>query len=136
MEQVWDPLRKRNVAATPEETVRQWFISQLADVFSVPAHMMMSEVGLKFGEKQYRADILVFDRNARPLAVVECKRPEVELDSSVVEQAMRYNIVLGVDWLILTNGRSTFIYKKQDGCFHPFASVPDYGLMLECRGFQ
>lgn len=48
--QVWDPLRKKNVTLTPEERVRQWFISVLRDVMKVPMHMMMSEVGMKYGE--------------------------------------------------------------------------------------
>ncbi len=130
MNSVWDPLRKKQVAATPEEEVRQWFISILADTFKVPPHLMMSEVPLKFGEKKYRADILVYDRNAAPLAVVECKRPDVDLSAAVIEQAMRYNIVLGVDWLMLTNGTRTFIYRREGDCFKPFDTVPDYELML------
>ena len=56
---LWDPLRRKEVAATPEERVRQWFIVQLRDVFKVPMHMMMSECALMFGGKRYRADILV-----------------------------------------------------------------------------
>ena len=70
MELIWDPLRKKRVTATPEERVRQWFIVQLRDVFGVPEHMMMSEVGFKFGDKPYRADIVVYGRDAAPLAVV------------------------------------------------------------------
>ena len=72
---IWDPLRKKDVARTPEETVRQWFINILHSNFQVPLHMMMSEAGLKLGEKQYRADILVYDRKTQPLVIVECKRP-------------------------------------------------------------
>ena len=40
MSQVWDPLRKKMVALTPEEKVRQWFISTLRDQFNVPEHMV------------------------------------------------------------------------------------------------
>lgn len=126
---IYDPLRKKEVAATPEEQVRQWFISQLRDVFRVPECLMMSEAGLKFGEKRYRADILVYGRDGRPLAVVECKRPEVALDASVLEQAMRYNIVLDVSYLIVTNGAATFMYKRDGAVFRPVDSVPDYDKM-------
>ena len=76
---IWDPLRKKEVALTPEEHVRQWFIGVLTQQMSVPQHLMMSEAGFKLGDKQFRADILVYDRQAKPLMVVECKRPEVEL---------------------------------------------------------
>ncbi len=132
MNLIWDPLRRKEVTATPEEQVRQWFILQLQQVFKVPLHMMKSEVGFKFGDKQYRADILVYDKELRPLAVVECKRPSVPLDAAVVEQSMRYNSVLGVHYIILTNGNLTYLYKLKDGIFVPCDSVPDYNEML-CR---
>lgn len=132
MEQIWDPLRKKNVTATPEERVRQWFILQLKEAFKVPGHLMMSEVGFRFGGKPYRADIIVYDRNASPLAVVECKRPDVALDAAVVEQAMRYNAVLGVKFLMLTNGNLTYIYTLKEGRFVPCDHIPSYEEML-CR---
>jgi hypothetical protein len=70
---IWDPLRKKEVALTPEERVRQWFICVLSQNMEVPMHMMMSEAGFKLGGKQFRADIIVYDRSACPLIVVECK---------------------------------------------------------------
>ena len=132
MELIWDPLRKKRVTATPEERVRQWFIVQLRDVFGVPEHMMMSEVGFKFGGKPYRADIVVYGRDAAPLAVVECKRPEVELTPAVLEQAMRYNSVLDVRFLAVTNGKKTYLYRLEGDTFVPCESVPGYEEML-CR---
>lgn len=129
---IWDPLRKKNVTATPEERVRQWFILQLKNVFNIPEHMMMSEQGFRFGDKQYRADIIIYGRDACPLASVECKRPEVPLDAAVVEQAMRYNAVLGVKFLILTNGNLTYIYTLKEGRFVPCDHIPSYEEML-CR---
>lgn len=130
MRQLLDPLRKKNVTATPEEQVRQWFIMQLHTEFGIPMHMMMSEAGFRFGGKQYRADILVYDRQGRVLAVVECKRPSVALDAAVTEQAMRYNSVLGVRFLILTNGKITYIYRLEDGVFVPLRHIPSYEEML------
>lgn len=132
MQQYWDPLRKKMVAATPEEKVRQWFISVLRDSSGVPEHLMMSEAGLEFGQKKYRADILIWDRSGQPLAIVECKRPEVELTAAVLEQAMRYNMVLGVKWLFVTNGKSTYLYRNVDGTFLPQQQFPSYeGMLLQ-----
>jgi hypothetical protein len=119
MEQVWDPLRKKLVALTPEEKVRQWFIGVLRDSAQVPVHMMMSEVALKFGDKPYRADILVYGRDTAPLMVVECKREDIQLDREVLEQALRYNLALGVKYIIITNGRKTFGFKKVDTAGQP-----------------
>ena len=96
MQTIWDPLRKRHVALTPEERVRQWCIGVLSKDLEVPMHMMMSEVGFKLGEKPFRADVLVYGRKLQPVVIVECKRPEVELTMEVLDQAVRYNLVLNV----------------------------------------
>ena len=126
---IWDPLRKKQVALTPEERVRQWFISVLAQEMDVPMHMMMSEAGLKLGEKQFRADILVYDRKAQPLVIVECKRPEVELTQEVLDQAIRYNMVLNVKYIIITNGTKTYMCGKQGERYAFLSKFPTYNEM-------
>ena len=99
-EHVWDPLRRKEVALTPEERVRQWFITVLRDELGVPPYEMMSEATLSYGGKAWRADIVVYRRNMTPAMVVECKRPDVELTREVLEQALRYNLVLDVNWML------------------------------------
>ncbi len=127
---IWDPLRKKEVALTPEEEVRQWCIRVLAERMGVPMHMMMSEAGFKLGGKHFRADILVYDRKAQPLMVVECKRPSVALTQDVLDQAVRYNMVLDVKYMIITNGTKTCICRKQDGGFVFVENVPTYEEMI------
>ena len=128
---IWDPLRKKEVALTPEERVRQWCIGVMSAQMEVPLHMMMSEVGFRLGEKQLRADIIVFDRNARPLMVVECKRPEVELTREVLDQAIRYNTVLDVRYIMITNGARTVICgKRHDGGYGFIDHIPKYTEMI------
>jgi len=127
---IWDPLRKKEVALTPEEEVRQWCIKVLAESLKIPYHMMMSEVGFKLGEKQFRADILVYDRKAQPLMVVECKRPDVRLTQEVLDQAVRYNMVLDVRYIIITNGSRTFMCMKRGGSFAFIDTMPTYNEML------
>ena len=127
---IWDPLRKKHVALTPEESVRQWCIGVMTSRMEIPMHMMMSEAGFKLGDKQFRADILVYDRQARPLMVVECKRPEVELSQEVLDQAIRYNMVLNVKYIIITNGTKTFICRRGDAGYKFIDTVPDYEQML------
>lgn len=129
---LYDPLRRKDVAATPEEQVRQWFISVLSAGSGVPLHLMMSEAPLSLGSKRWRADILVYDRSGAPLAVVECKRPGVSLDGAVASQAARYNQVLDVSWIILTNGNTTYVYRRDGEKFVPCSDLPDYERML-CR---
>ena len=127
----YDPLRRKWVAATPEEKVRQWFISVLAESAGVPAWMMMSEVPMKFGQKSWRADIVVYSSNGSPLAVVECKRPDVPISEAVAEQALRYTAVQEVIFIFLTNGKETYVYKRNGGGFEPANSFPTYQQMKE-----
>lgn len=130
-QQIWDPLRKRNVALTPEEGVRQWFIrAVLRGVMGVPEHMMMSEVEFRLGRKSLRADIVVYGRNAAPLAVVECKRPDVVLDADVLMQAARYDMVLNVGYIFVTNGKKTVGFEKTvDDGLVMLKEYPSYGTM-------
>ena len=109
---LWDPLRRKSVKNTPEEAVRQWFIGVLHEGMGVPEHMMGSEVSLSHAGKQYRADVIVYDRSARPLMIVECKRPEVTLDQAVVDQALRYNSELNVKYIAITNGEKSFLFER------------------------
>lgn len=123
---------------TPEERVRQWFISVLHNEAEVPMHMMMSEVGLKYGagplRKEFRADIVVYDRQPSPVMVVECKRPDTVLDEAVAEQALRYDMVLNVKYIVITNGIHTHIYEKGcDGRAVSLGKLPGYEEMLKCR---
>lgn len=127
---IWDPLRKKSVALTPEEQVRQWCIKVLAESMKVPYHMMMSEAGFRLGEKQFRADILVYDRKAQPLMIVECKRPEVELTREVLDQVIRYNMVLDVRYIVITNGNRTFMCRRQEDGFVFIDTVPTYNEMI------
>ena len=129
---VWDPLRKKEVALTPEEKVRQWFIGYLHTDMKVPMHMMMSEAAISLGAKRFRADIVIYGRNAAPVAVIECKRSEVTLDKEVLMQAIRYNMVLNVKYIIVTNGRSTHICeRKADGSGYVFTGrAPQYDEMI------
>ena len=111
---IWDPLRKKDVAHTPEEDVRQWFIVQLQRLMGVPGHMMMSEVGFSLGQK------------------VECKRPDVALDRDVLDQAVRYNMVLNVRYIFITNGKSTFVCRRkavEDPGYEFVGTLPSYDEM-------
>ena len=128
---IWDPLRRKSVRNTPEEAVRQWFISVLHEGMGVPEHMMGSEVSFRHGAKDYRADILVYDRSARVIMIVECKRPEVELDQEVVDQAIRYNNELDVKYMAVTNGHKTFMFKRSGGGWEFLQKAPKWEDMLQ-----
>ena len=128
---VWDPLRRKEVRYTPEEQVRQWFIAVLREGMGVPEHMMGSEVSLNHAGKQYRADIVVYDRQAQPVMIVECKRPDVPLDQAVADQALRYNRELDVRYIAITNGETTFLYERGAEGWRTMENAPQWEQMHE-----
>lgn len=140
MAEIWDPLRRKNVALTPEEGVRQWFVRILNEELHIPMAKMMTEVGMKFGEdvgglsgekrKTWRADIVAYGQQGEPLLVVECKRPETELTREVLEQALRYNLVLQVRYLAVTNGNRTFFCRREGERFVFLDKVPLWDEMI------
>ena len=129
---IYDPLRRKDVPLTPEEHVRQWFIDQLRNAAGVPLHQMMSEVALEYGAgKKWRADIVVYGHGGVPMAIVECKRPDVEITKDVLEQALRYSIVLQVPFLFLTNGHLTYVCRKTADGYEFLDQSPVYEEMLK-----
>ncbi len=116
MEKVFDPLRKIEVALTPEEKVRQNVISWLNSQLGIPMVMMASEYAFRFNGLTYRADIVVFGRDTKPLMLVECKAPSVKIDSEVIDQGIRYNKVLGVKYMMFVNGvNMCFLEREGEG---------------------
>jgi len=109
---IYDPLRRKYVADTPEERVRQGVIRWLHQAQGVSMGMMMSEYSLVWNGRRHRADIVVFDRELKPVTLVECKSPDVPLTDEVWEQALRYNRELDVQKIILCNGRDTKIWER------------------------
>ncbi|MFA7116922.1 MAG: type I restriction enzyme HsdR N-terminal domain-containing protein [Bacteroidales bacterium] len=108
---IFDPLRKKEVVLTPEEKVRQSIICWLHSEAKVPMGLMMSEFAFKFNGLDYRADIVIFDRNVNPIMLVECKAPSVKIDNYVIEQGIRYNRVLKVPYMMFVNGEKCYICK-------------------------
>lgn len=103
---VWDEVRGRWLVLTPEEWVRQHTIEYLTSKLGVEPHRIGREVLLTKGQ---RADIVVYDRSAKPTLIIECKAQSVAITRDVFEQVARYNIALGVvPYLAVTNGTQTY----------------------------
>lgn len=103
--EVLDPVRRRWVALTPEEGVRQLTIGMLHERYGYPLELMQVEGTITVNGQSRRCDIVVYDTSGRPRIIVECKRPDVPITQKVCDQACRYNTVLQVPLLLLTNGR-------------------------------
>lgn len=130
--EIFDPIRKKMVARTPEEEVRQQLIAWLLADRKVPQTMMRSEFGFEYNGRRYRADVLVFDRDLHPLLLVECKAPEVRLDEAVIDQVLRYNRVLQVKYILISNGKTAYLCKwnAAEGRYALSEKFPTYLEML------
>lgn len=107
-DKVFDPLRGRFVALTPEEWVRQHFVAWLADGCGYPPHLTANEVALSLNGTSRRCDTVVYDRWGCPWMIVEYKAPHVNVDRRVFAQILRYNLVLGAPYLAVSNGLVTY----------------------------
>ena len=103
--EILDPVRRRWVALTPEEGVRQWVIGLLHERYGYPLELMQVEGAITVNGMTRRCDIVVYDTTGTPQMIVECKKPDVAITQKVCDQACRYNTVLRVPYLLLTNGK-------------------------------
>ena len=125
---IFDILRRKYLVITPEEWVRQHFIHYLIDYKGYPISLLANEIPLSIGEKVIRADSVLYDSHLRPRMIIEYKAPHIQLTQKVFDQISAYNLLLHVDYLIVSNGIDTYIckmdYEHQTYTFLP--SIPDY----------
>jgi hypothetical protein len=123
-EYVFDLLRKKWLLLTPEEWVRQNFVQYLVQVMNYPASLIALEKEVWLGELKKRFDILVYNNNHQPWMIVECKAETVTLNNETLQQALRYNISVPADFLVITNGNYSFGWEKKEGQLHTISELP------------
>ncbi len=101
---IFDPFRKGYFVLTPEEWVRQHFLMWLTQSFGYPEGLIAVETSLKYNTLQMRADAVIYNRMGKPLMIIECKAPHVQITEATLEQAARYNYSFQTQYLALTNG--------------------------------
>lgn len=126
--EVFDPVRRKWVAQTPEEEVRQAVIKYLHEKKGFPLELMQVEGAITLNGMVRRCDIVVYNGEMTPKMIVECKRPDVAITQKVSDQACRYNTVLQVPWLLLTNGKQSLVLKvTEESTLQQVAEVPKWG---------
>jgi len=109
--QIFDTIRNKWITITPEEWVRQHMIQYLIDEKKYPKSLIAVEMSITVNQTAKRCDIVLFNRDAKPLIIVECKAPSVQLTQITFDQAAVYNMTLVVDYLLITNGINHFFCK-------------------------
>ena len=126
-EMIFDESRKTWLKLTPEEWVRQNFIRYLIHIKKYPSSLVALEKKIMVGEMVKRFDILVYSKEHQPWMMVECKSTAVMLSEDVLGQALRYNIAMPVQYVVITNGTSCMGFKKENAQLLPLEEIPDYG---------
>ncbi|MFZ9302819.1 MAG: type I restriction enzyme HsdR N-terminal domain-containing protein [Sediminibacterium sp.] len=110
---------------TPEEWVRQNFIQFLIQVKNYPAALIAIEKTIQLGELKKRFDMIVY-KNDAPWILIECKEANVSLTEKTLEQILQYQQVVEANYLVMTNGHTTYGAKIETGKLHYLQSLPDY----------
>jgi type I site-specific restriction endonuclease len=124
--QIFDPIRRRFVALTPEEWVRQHFINYLVTEKGYPKGLISVEVPLVINRVNHRADIVCFSSEAKPILVVECKAPNVRISGQTLRQVSRYNLLLKAPFLVVTNGLVHYSIRLTARGVEKLGSIPAY----------
>lgn len=101
---IYDIFRKKFVMFTPEEWVRQNFLTWLTLEKGYPVSMLGVETNLQMEGTLWRCDAVFFNRSAKPHVIIECKSPDVQITQESFDQVARYNYLLRARYLMVTNG--------------------------------
>jgi len=129
--QIFDSIRKKFVALTPEEWIRQNFARYLVEEKQYPVSLIAIEKGLLVERRTKRTDIVIYNRAGNPLVIVECKALEVKITPNVFDQIVRYNITLNANYLVVTNGLEHFCCQLSydDNSYSFLKEIPEYSIL-------
>lgn len=127
---VFDLVRKKWLALSPEEWVRQHLLNYLITEKHVPGSLISVEKEINLNSTRKRYDAVVYNSAKQPVLLVECKSPDVQITETALEQAMRYNLILGVKYLLITNGLQQFVVVAENGKGRLIAELPEYKELL------
>ncbi len=129
--EIFDFLRRRYVALTPEEWVRQHFVHFLVEQKGYPRGLLANELELRIGQKKLRCDTVLYNKVLQPQMIIEYKKPEVSITQRVFNQITVYNMLLHVDYLVVSNGLQHYCcrmdYEHQSYEF--LSDIPSFSML-------
>ena len=130
--EIFDFLRRRFVALTPEEWVRQHFTHFLVEHKGYPQALLGNEIELKIGQKRLRCDSLLYNKEMHPRLIIEYKAPSVAVTQKVFNQISTYNLLLHVDYLIVSNGLQHYCCRMdyEHERYEFMQEIPDYQALI------
>lgn len=127
---IFDSVRKKWVVLSPEEWVRQHLINYLTIHKKTPLSLISVEKEIKLNQTKKRYDVVIYNKALRPVVLIECKAPTVIIDNTTIEQALRYNLILSVNYLMLSNGVNDIILYIKDNKVTQLDELPDFDLIM------
>ncbi|MCZ2355745.1 MAG: type I restriction enzyme HsdR N-terminal domain-containing protein [Bacteroidia bacterium] len=101
--ELWDGVRKKWIAATPEEHVRQRMIAWLVCYAMIPISRISVERTVPGISGRW--DIAVFNNFGKPILLAECKANSEQAESESIFQVAHYaQAIPSVSWLWISNG--------------------------------
>ncbi len=110
---IFDPIRKVWLQLTDEEWVRQNFVAYLVSVLQYPSTLIALEKEIMLNGLKKRFDMLVYDSSHKPWMMIECKSHDIPLTRPVLDQVLRYNMSVPVEYIVITNGKNTMGWKRE-----------------------
>ena len=125
---IFDFLRRKYVALTPEEWVRQHFTHYLVEHKGYPKGLLGNEIELHIGNKKLRCDSILYNKVAQPQIIIEYKAPSVQVQQKTFDQISAYNLLLRVDYLIVSNGLQHYCCKMDydQQKYYFLKDIPNY----------
>lgn len=124
---IFDIVRKKFVALTPEEIVRQNFLHFLIFEKKFPKELLGVEVSLKLNNTDKRSDIVLYNNKGKASLLVECKAPNININQKTFNQIAVYNIKFEAKYLTVTNGMAHYCCKyDQNGNYKFLKDIPEY----------
>lgn len=126
--EIFDVFRKKFIALTPEEWVRQHFLHFLVNQKAYPATLIGVEKGLLVNKMQKRFDAVIFDASGNPIVLIEFKSPKVNLNQKTFNQVSTYNLNMQVKYLIISNGLKHYCCQMdyKTNSFEFLKEIPSY----------
>ena len=128
-------IRDKAIRATPEEMVRQRVLHWLMEEKGWTKDSLRLEKSYRWvgdaSRRRGRPDIELLGADGEVLVVVECKRPEVELDESVSEQAIGYARKARAQWIWTTNGDSHRFLRHTAGRWNAAESLKPLNVIAD-----
>ena len=130
---ILDSQRKRYVALTPEEWVRQHFIRFLIEEMDYPASLLAIEHQIELNGMKKRCDAILFDKNAQAQVIIELKSPEIPITQQVFDQVAVYNTKLNVSFFIVSNGLEHYCCRvdTENARYEFLPGIPKYEELLK-----